>query len=141
MSAISTDDLITTIVSDKPEPNEEELESFKNFVKDWFKYDDQIRKLSIAIKERRSYQKALNGKIQDFMFKFGYNDLNTQHGRLKANVKEVKMPIKLNDVKDKILKNPELTGEELYNMIFNQERETIVKKHIKRIIPKVSLTL
>ena len=141
MSTVATEDLITAIVSDKPEPNEEELESFKNLVKDWFKYDDQIRKLVIAIKERKSYQKALNSKIQDFMFKFGYNDLNTQHGRLKANVKEVKIPIKLHDVKDKIMKNPNLSGEDLLNAIFNDERPTVVKKNIKRIIPKVSLML
>jgi hypothetical protein len=141
MSTVTTDDLITEIVSDKPEPTNEELDSFKNLVKDWFKYDDQIRKLIIAIKERKNYQKALNSKIQDFMFKFGYNDLNTQEGRLKANVKEVKVPVKINDVKDKILKNPDISGEELYNMIFNGDRPTVVKKNIKRIIPKVSLTL
>jgi hypothetical protein len=141
MSTVATEDLITAIVSDKPEPTEEELESFKNLVKDWFKYDDQIRKLIIAIKERKSYQKALNSKIQDFMFKFGYNDLNTQHGRLKANMREVKLPVKIHDVKDKILKNPQLSGEDLYNAIFNDERPTVVKKNIKRVIPKVSLIL
>jgi hypothetical protein len=141
MSTVATEDLITAIVSDKPEPTDEELESFKNLVKDWFKYDDQIRKLVIAIKERKSYQKALNSKIQDFMFQFGYNDLNTQHGRLKANMREVKLPVKIHDVKDKILKNPQLSGEDLYNAIFNDERPTVVKKNIKRVIPKVSLIL
>ena len=34
MSAISTEDLITSIVDNKPEPTEEELESFKNLVND-----------------------------------------------------------------------------------------------------------
>jgi hypothetical protein len=137
----STEDLITSIVNDKPEPTDEELESFKNLVHDWFKYDDQIRKLDIAIKERRNYQKALNAKIQEFMFKFQYNDLNTQHGRIKSNVKEVKLPIKVNEIKEKILQHPELSGEELINQIFNSERQTVVKKNIRRIIPKVSLTL
>ncbi len=135
------EDLITSIVNDKPEPTEEELESFKNLVHDWFKYDDQIRKLDIAIKERRNYQKALNTKIQDFMFKFQYNDLNTQHGRIKSNVKEVKLPIKVNEIKEKILQHSELSGEDLINQIFNSERQTVVKKNIRRIIPKVSLTL
>jgi len=141
MSAIGTDDLITTIVSDKPEPSQEELESFRNLVHDWFKYDDQIRKLVIAIKERKNYQKALNSKIQDFMFKFQYNDLNTQHGRIKSNVKEVKVPIKMSEIKEKIIKYKDLSGEELLNQIFNEERQTVVKKNIRRIIPKVSLTL
>lgn len=141
MSTVTTEDLITTIVSDKPEPSDEELDAFKNLVKDWFKYDDQIRKLDIAIKERRNYQKALNSKIQDFMLTYQYNDLNTQQGRIKSNVKEVKVPIKMSEIKDKILKYKELSGEELLNQIFNEERQTVVKKNIRRIIPKVSLTL
>ena len=141
MTSLTTDDLITNIVNNKPEPTNEELESFKNLVHDWFKYDDQIRKLDIAIKERRNYQKALNTKIQEFMFTYQYNDLNTQHGRIKSNVKEVKLPIKINEIKDKILKYKELSGEELLKQIFEEERQTVVKKNIRRIIPKVSLTL
>ena len=141
MSTLSADDLITSIVHDKPEPTEEELDSFKNLVNDWFKYDDQIRKLDIAIKERRNYQKALNSKIQDFMFKFQYNDLNTQHGRIKSNIKEVKVPIKITEIRDKILKHPNLSGEELIEKLFNEERPTMVRKNIRRIIPRVSLSL
>ena len=124
------------------EPTEEELEAFKNFVNDWFKYDDQIRKLSTAIKERKNYQKALNTKIQEFMFNFKYKDLNTQHGRIKANEKKVKVPIKMGDIKTQILKYNNLSGEELLNKIFDEtNRETILKKNISRYIPKVSLTI
>lgn len=141
MSIISAEDLITSIVENKPEPTEEELDSFKNLVNDWFKYDDQIRKLDIAIKERRNYQKALNSKIQDFMLKYQYNDLNTQHGRIRSNIKEVKLPIKVTEIREKILKYPDLSGTELVDKLFNEERPTITKKNIRRIIPRVSLTL
>lgn len=142
MSTIATEDLITTIVSNKPEPTEEELQNFKNLVNEWFKYDDQIRKLVIAIKERKSYQKALNNKIQEFMFKYQYNDLNTQHGRIKTNVKEVKVPFKITEIKDRILQFKDLSGEDLLKEIFNDDnRPTVVKKKIHRIIPKVSLTI
>lgn len=134
------DNLINNIIN-KPEPTEEELDTFKNLVNDWFKYDDQIRKLIIAIKERKNYQKALNSKIQDFMFTYKYNDLNTQHGRIKANEKEYKVPINVNEIKDKIIKYKELSGEELLKQIFNEERPKVLKKNIRRIIPKVSLTL
>jgi hypothetical protein len=136
------EDFVEDIINnDRLEPSEEELETFKNLVNDWFKYDDQIRKLIIAIKERKNYQRVLNSKIQDFMFKFKYNDLNTQHGRIKTNVKEVKAPIKINDIKSKIIQYNELSGEELLKRIFDEDRETIVKKNIRRVIPKVSLTL
>lgn len=138
---MSEEDLITDIVSDKREPTEEELDTFKNLVKDWFKFDDQIRKLDIAIKERKNYKKALNNNIQDFMIKYNYNDLNTQHGRIKSNVKETKVPIKIGDIKERILKHKDMSGEELLNQIFNEERETVMKQNIRRIIPKVSLTI
>ena len=93
------DDIIN---NNNNEPTTEELETFKNLVNDWFKYDDQIRKLNIAMKERKNYQRVLNNKIEEFMFNYKYNDLNTQHGRIKTNVKECKVPIKMNDIKTKI---------------------------------------
>jgi hypothetical protein len=93
------------------------------------------------MKERKNYQRVLNNKIEEFMFNYKYNDLNTQHGRIKTNVKECKVPIKMNDIKNKIIKYNELSGEELLKKIFEDERETILKKNIKRVIPKVSLTL
>ena len=142
MTSQQTDDMINDIISnEKMEPTEEELNDFKNFVNDWFKYDDQIRKLVIAIKERKNYQRVLNTKIQDFMTKFNYNDLNTQYGRIKANTKDVKVPIKITDIRERILKYKELSGEDLLKQIFEEDRQIVTKKNIKRIIPKVSITL
>lgn len=139
---MEVDNIIDDIINNnRIEPSDEELDNFKNLVNDWFKYDDQIRKLVIAIKERKNYQRALNSKIQEFMFKYQYNDLNTQHGCIKANVREVKAPLKINEIKDKILKNPDISGEQLFKLIFEEERPTLVKKALKRVIPKVSLTL
>jgi hypothetical protein len=139
---MNDDNIVDNIINpDKIEPTEEELETFKNLVKDWFKYDDQIRKLKIATKERKSYQRVLNNKIEEFMFNYKYNDLNTQDGRIKTNVKECIVPIKMNDIKTKIIQFKELSGEELLKRIFDEDRQTIVKKNIRRIIPKVSLTI
>jgi len=140
MSNTTTEDIVMMTIN-KTEPTSDELDTFKSFVSDWFKFDDQIRKLEVALKERKNYQRTLNGKIQDFMIKYEYNDLNTQHGRIKSNVREVKQPVKMKDVKEQLCNNKELTGEELYEIIFNSEREKVVKKSIKRIIPKVSLEL
>tara|TARA_B110000259_G_C13974285_1_gene386042 strand:+ start:47 stop:469 length:423 start_codon:yes stop_codon:yes gene_type:complete len=137
-SSSIVDDVIN---EERVEPTTEELDTFKNLVNDWFKYDDQIRKLQTAIKERKNYQRVLNGKIEQFMFNYKYNDLNTQHGRIKTNVKECKVPIKMNDIKTKIMQYNNLSGEDLLKQIFEEDRKTVVKKNIKRIIPKVSLTL
>ena len=124
------------------EPTKEELETFKNLVNDWFKYDDIIRKLIIALKERKNHQRVLNNKIEEFMFKYKYNDLNTQNGRLKASVKTTHKPINIKEIKNIIETNKNLTGEELLNKIFNKDdRPVMTKKVIKRIQPKVSLSL
>lgn len=141
MSTTSTEDLITRIETGNQEPSQEELETFKHLVNDWFKYDDQIRKLNIAIKERKTYKNALTKKINEFMFLHKYNDLNTEHGRIKASVREAKVPVKITDIKEKILKYKTLSGEELLNQIFNEERDIVVKQQIKRIMPEVSLRL
>ena len=134
--------LVDDIIQNKNEPTSDEMDTFKNLVNDWFKYDDAIRKLKIAIRERKTLQQVLNNKIQDFMFKYNYNDLNTQNGRLKTNVKNVQKPVNIKEVREIINNNKNLTGEELLNMIFNSEnRPVIVKKSIKRIIPKVSMSL
>ena len=135
-------DLIDDIISTSKEPTVDEMDTFKNLVADWFKYDDAIRKLKIAIRERKTLQQVLNNKIEDFMFKYDYNDLNTQNGRLKTNVKNVYKPINIKEVREIINNNKHLTGEELLAKIFNKdEREMIVKKTIRRIIPKVSMSL
>ena len=93
------------------------------------------------MKERKNYQRVLNSKIEQFMFNYKYNDLNTQHGRIKTNVKECKVPIKMNDIKTKIMQYNNLSGEELLKRIFEEDRTTVVKKNIRRVIPKVSLTI
>jgi hypothetical protein len=135
-------DLIDDIISKAKEPTADEMDTFKNLVADWFKYDDAIRKLKIAIRERKTLQQVLNNKIEDFMFKYNYNDLNTQNGRLKTNVKNVYKPINIKEVREIINNNKHLTGEELLAKIFNKdEREMVVKKTIRRIIPKVSMSL
>lgn len=135
----TTDDLIDTVIN--REPTENELDTFKNLVNDWFKYDDQIRKLVIAIKERKNYQRVLNSKIENFMTTYKYNDLNTQFGRIQLNERNIKTPINIGNIKESIIKNSSLSGEELLNKIFNEERQIITKKNIRRIIPTVSLTI
>lgn len=135
-------DEIEDIINSKNEPTADELDNFKNLVGDWFKYDDTIRKLQIAIKERKNYQRVLNSKIQEFMFTYKYNDLNTQNGRIKANIKSVPKPLNIKDIKTKIIEYKDLSGSELLEKIFNMDdRPVIERKTIRRIIPKVSLEL
>ena len=140
---MSNENVIDDIINEtNAEPTHEELDTFKNLVGEWFKYDDIIRKLEVALKERKTLQRALNNKIEDFMFKYKYNDLNTQNGRIRATVKTTHKPINIKEIKTIIESHKDLNGTELFNLIFNKEdRPILTKKVIKRVIPKVSLSL
>ncbi len=137
----NSDNEIDDIIN-KNEPTREELDTFKNLVNERFKLDDMIRKLAVALKERKNHQRALNNKIEEFMFKYKYNDLNTQNGRLKATVKTQHKPVNIKEIRNILENNKDLKGEELLEKIFNKDdRPVTTKKVIKRIIPKVSLSL
>lgn len=123
------------------EPTPEELEEFKARVAEWTKLDDQVRKLIIAVKERRTHQKALSDGIQVFMSKYGYDNLNTNYGRIIHSVRKVKQPLKISEIKELITKENTLSGEELIKAIFETERPTHEKQVIRRVIPKVSMSL
>lgn len=124
-------------------PSEEDMEMFKQQVAEWMRIDDTIRKLSVAIRERRVHQRALAQKVQDFMTKHGYDNLNTQAGKIRASTRTVKQPLKVSDVRTKILELGEqrLTPEEIIARIFDVERPTTVKTSLRRVVPKVSLHL
>ena len=54
--SINGDKLVSEILTTNPEPSKDELDTFKNLVSEWFKYDDMIRKLEVALKERKTLQ-------------------------------------------------------------------------------------
>lgn len=127
----------------KEKPSEEDLELFRQQVAEWLKLDEHVRKLSVALRERKVHQRALAGKIQNFMIRYNYDNLNTQQGRIRSSVRTVKQPIRLSDVKSKLeeLGDQPMTAQELFDRIFNTERPTTVKQSLRRVIPKVSLNL
>ena len=117
---------------------EEDLAMFKQQVAEWLKLDDQIRKLNIALRERKVHQKAIGEKIQLFMTSNNYDDLNTGQGKIRSRVRTVQQPIKISEIKKRL---EELGQEEIIQKIFHQQREQVVKKSLTRIVPKVSLSL
>jgi hypothetical protein len=124
-------------------PSEEDLELFRQQVSEWLKLDDQIRKLSVAVRERKVHQRAIGQKIQNFMLTHNYDNLNTQQGRIRATSRSVKPPVKIADIRQTLLEfaDKPITGQELMDRIFNCERPAEVKHSIRRIIPKVSMSL
>ena len=125
-------------------PSDEDFGQFKQQVSEWIKIDDQIRKLSIALRERRTHQRAMGKKIQEFMINHNYDNLDTRQGLIQSNVREVAVPIKLTDVRTKIEEleeNESLTKEQIIERFFEIERPTVKKQSLLRKIPKVSIHL
>ena len=122
-------------------PTEDELKDFRSLVNEWIKMDEQIRKLSIALRERKVHLKALSENMQKFMSRFGYDNLNTNQGRIVNNVRKIKEPIKMMEIKEFLLEKKHLTGEQLFKEIFEKERPVKQSSSIRRVVPKVSMHL
>lgn len=123
------------------QPSQEELDEFKSMVTEWTKIDEQVKKLTTAMRERKVHQQAFSTRIIEFMDKYGYGNLNTNQGKIVHNVRKVKQPLKLNEIRELILKHPDLSAEELVHKIFDAERPVTTKQSITRRQPKVSMHL
>lgn len=124
-------------------PSEEDIELFRQQVSEWLKLDDQIRKLSVAMRERKVHQRAIGQKIQQFMLTNNYDNLNTQHGRIRSSTRTVKQPVKVSDIRNTLLElaDQPITGQELLQRFFECERPCEVKHSLRRVVPKVSMSL
>jgi seryl-tRNA synthetase len=125
------------------QPTESELEEFKQQFSEWIKMDDQIRKLEIAMKERKTHKKALEKKVCEFMTKFKYDNLNTKHGQIKCNIKMIPQPVKYSKIKTTIFDSnmsPDEIIKGLKNMIVSDVPK-VKKENLRRIMPKVSMNL
>ena len=119
------------------QPTQEEMDDFKAQVAEWTKLDDQVKKLNVAIRERRLHQKVLSANIQTFMSKFGYGNLNTNQGQIVFTVRKCKQPLTITEVKKILTEKNEALAKE----IFESERAILEKSSIRRVIPKVSTSL
>ena len=128
--------------NEKEVPTAEDMDDFKAQVNEWVRLDEQIKKLSIAVRERRTQQRAFGTAIQTFMIRFGYDNLSTQHGRITSSVKTVKVPVKQADVRSRLVElKGENEGSELIRQIFEEQRPMVERKSLRRIVPKVNMHL
>jgi len=67
-------------------PPDGELEDFKNSVRAYAKYDDDIRKMKTAIRERERAKAVLKPKIMGFMERFEVQDVNLAGGGLQGKI-------------------------------------------------------
>jgi|APGre2960657373_1045057.scaffolds.fasta_scaffold08512_3 hypothetical protein len=124
-------------------PTDEEFSQFKDQVKEWTALDEQIKKLSVALRERRIHQRALGNSVQEFMRRFDYEKLETQNGRINSIIRMVQQPLKVADIRDQIIAlcDEGLKGEALVSRIFDATRPMVERRSLRRSVPKVSLRL
>lgn len=114
--------------------NEVLLDEFKKDVQDWMNIDNQMKRLEVALKERRRKKKDLNLKILDFMGRFNIEDLNTKEGIIRYKKTYVKEPLSQKIIKEKLLdifKNDKENSERVEKIFTN--REKIEKTSLRRI--------
>lgn len=109
--------------------NEGELNYFKEKVRRWLTYDDEIRILQNALKDRRKKKNELTPEVLEFMKTHNIEDLNTKDGKLKCSISNRKKTLTQKDIKHKLLgyfKN-ENKGEKCIDYVFgNREIQEIM---------------
>lgn len=114
-----------------------DLDDFKNNVKNYLSIDDDIKKLEKHIRELKQGKQKISGLILTFMNNHNIEDLNTETGTLKKNIKYLKKPLSKKNLKNKLLeyyKNNEDQSESVFKFIDNRAKEE--KIELKRIVKK-----
>lgn len=114
-----------------------DFDDFKNNVKKYLSIDDDIKKLEKHIRELKQGKQKISGLILTFMNNHNIEDLNTETGTLKKNIKYLKKPLSKKNLKSKLLeyyKNNEDQSELVFKFIDNRAKEE--KIELKRIVKK-----
>ena len=114
-----------------------DFDDFKNNVKKYLNIDDDIKKLEKHIRELKQEKQKISGLILTFMNNHNIEDLNTETGTLKKNIKYLKKPLSKKNLKNKLLeyyKNNEDQSELVFKFIDNRAKEE--KIELKRIVKK-----
>ena len=129
-----------------PVPTASELNEFKDLVNAWIQYDEQIRKLQLAIKERKTKKNALGPTIIAFMQKYKVDALDTKAGNIQCKNYHTTAPINVKGVKQQLLQmqvqGQVITPASLIQQLFSKtEREVVNKTRLRRVIPTVTNSL
>jgi hypothetical protein len=82
--------------------NSSMLNEFKVQVKAWMELDIEIKRLQMAVKDRKKTQSKLNENILDFMTRYDIEDLNTKYGTLRYKTTTVKTPLSQKTIRKRL---------------------------------------
>lgn len=70
--------------------NQQSINDFKLFVKQWLTIDDEIKNLQLKVKQLKQTKKQLDSKMTLFMVHNNITDVNTENGKIKCSEKTTK---------------------------------------------------
>lgn len=119
-------------------PPDEELEQFRHQVREYCKLDEQVRKLRVALSERRRHMAALSRSMSTFMQTYDIQYANTAGmGRIASTIRRVKAPLRLSDVRERLRALPDgVRGDDLVKAVFEAERPVTERASVRRIVPR-----
>lgn len=126
-------------ISETTPISQEQLAQFKELVNEWLLCDDDVRKLQLAMKERKNTKNKLTPVILGFMEKHKIDDLNTGDGKLKFAKSDTKTPLNKNSIRAALIqymKDVE-KAEEATNFLI-ENRDTKTRYRLKRTFNKGS---
>ena len=114
--------------------NKEDIENFRNKVKEWISFDNQINDLNNQVKELKNKKNELNNEILDFMKSNNIEDISTKQCKLKTYTSTSQKGLNKDYIKSKLKTalNDENKAIEITDLILNNREKTSTIK-LKRI--------
>lgn len=116
-------------------PDSHNLDEFKNQVKMWIEFDNQVKKLQALVKERNALKNQLTVKILGFMSKYNIEDLNTKDGKLRFKQSTTKRNANLKEIKTRLQEHFGNVSsiDELTTKVFEPKMEQ--RQYLRRLKP------
>ena len=111
-------------LSNSPEQmmNESHIEDqqkndLQNYVKEWLKYDDEIKTLQDAIKERKKQKNEIGKVLISFMDRESIPHFNLSDGKLIFAKSEHTQPVNIKFLKETLSDAPSLNQDQYQNLL------------------------
>ena len=110
--------------------NNQEFVLFKENVKKYIVFDDDIKKLEKVVKEKKAEKKKITEFIIEFMSNYNIEDLSIEKGKLKKSISYTKKPINKTIIKQKLseyFKNESKATEATLYILNNRDKQKQVR--------------
>ena len=113
---------------------EKQKEELQNYVKEWLKYDDEIKTLQDAIKERKKQKNEIGKILINFMDTNNIPHFNLSDGKLIFAKSEHTQPVNIKFLKETLSSAPSLNVEQYQNLLnfIESKRGKKVTTRLKR---------